>query len=206
MTQLNTFLGINIAEAPGTMFATAFENKAFMGMLLAVIIPVMAGLTQFISVKLQPQQEMDPDSAMASSMKTMTYTMPLISVFMGFTLPAGLGLYWAVSALVRCIQQLLINRYLNKKSIQSLIEENQKKAAKRREKRGTKADTIQRMATTSTRHVEDRASSMSQAEKEQRIQASAQYASQAKPGSLTSKANMVRRFNSGQMEGQEKSE
>jgi YidC/Oxa1 family membrane protein insertase len=47
---------------------------------------------------------------------------------------------------------------------------------------------------------------MSQAEKEQRIQASAQYASQAKPGSLTSKANMVRRFNSGQMEGQEKSE
>ena len=59
---------------------------SIVGIILAVIIPVMAGLTQFISVKLQPQPETDPNNAMASQMKTMTcllYT-SLASLFPNF--------------------------------------------------------------------------------------------------------------------------
>ena len=51
---------------------------------------------------------MSDDNPMAASMKTMTYTMPLISVVFGFTLPAGLGLYWVASAAVRSVQQLAV--------------------------------------------------------------------------------------------------
>ena len=87
--------------------------------ILAVLIPVLAGLTQFLSVKLSQAGSAslmdDKDNPMAGSMKTMTYTMPLISVVFGFTLPAGLGLYWVASAAVRCVQQLAINKYLSKK-------------------------------------------------------------------------------------------
>ena len=67
-------------------------------------------------------------------MKTMTYTMPLISVVFGFTLPAGLGLYWATSALVRCVQQLAVNKYLSKKSVEDIIAENQKKEHQRNQR------------------------------------------------------------------------
>ena len=96
---------------------------------------------------------MSDDNPMAASMKTMTYTMPLISVVFGFTLPAGLGLYWVASAAVRSVQQLAVNKYLSKKSIDDIIKENQEKAKKKREKKGTSAEEINKMATTSTRNV-----------------------------------------------------
>ena len=75
---------------------------------------------------------MDENNQMAASMKTMTYTMPLFSVFLGFTLPAGLGLYWAVSAVVRCVQQVAINKYLQTKSLDDMIKENQEKSCKKK--------------------------------------------------------------------------
>jgi YidC/Oxa1 family membrane protein insertase len=196
---LNSFMGINIGEAPFTMLMSAIKNFSIVGIILAVIIPVMAGLTQFISVKLQPQPQVDTSNPMANSMKTMTYTMPLFSVFMGFTLPAGLGLYWAISAIVRSVQQFAINKYLAKKSTEELIAENQKKAAKKREKKGTSAKTINRMATTSTKSVDDKKKSkMSDAERNERLKKAEQYTKNAKPGSLASKANLVSRYNSGQ--------
>ena len=46
-----------------------------------------------------------------------------------------LGIYWIASAVVRTIQQLVINKFLSKKSMDELIEENIKKAAKKREKK-----------------------------------------------------------------------
>lgn len=203
VTHLNSFLGINIGEQPLTQLTTAFHNGSFKGIILAVIIPLLAGLTQFISVKLQPTAADtmdDKDNPMASSMKTMTYTMPMISVVFGFTLPAGLGLYWAASAAVRCVQQLAINKYLSTKSLDDMIAENQKKAQKKREKHGAPAKEINKMATTSTRNVGNVTkgkSGMNESEREAKIQQAQQKAQNSKPGSLASKANMVARYNQG---------
>ena len=161
----------------------------------------MAGLSQFISVKLSPQPSSNTDMAdnpMANSMKTMTYVMPLFSVFMGFSLPAGLGLYWAVSALVRCVQQVLINKYLSKKTVEDLIEENRKKAAKKREKHGVPAQEINRMATANTKNVVEKKVEVSQKEKEEKLEKAKQTGNTAKPGSLAAKANLVSRYNNAQ--------
>ena len=200
MGHLNTFLGINIGEQPLTMLMDALKDFSIVGIILAVIIPIMAGLTQFISVKLMQQQQtttIDPDNPMARSMNSMNYIMPLFSVFMGFTLPAGLGLYWAISAIVRCVQQMAINKYLSKKSVEEMIEEQRKKAAKKREKKGAPAKEINRMATKSTRNVTEQKTSVSSKEKEEKIQQAKENIKNAKPGSLASKANMVSRYNSG---------
>ncbi len=199
---LNSFLGINIGETPMTMLMESVRNFTIGGIILAAIIPVMAGLTQFISVKMMPQPETDPDNPMANSMKSMTYTMPLISVFMGFTLPAGLGLYWAASAVVRTVQQIIINKYLSKKTVEDLIAENQKKAAKKREKKGTSAREINQMAVKSTRNVERR-SSISEEERQRLLDKAAELNKNAKKGSLADMANMVSRYNSGQSEESE---
>ena len=208
MGHLNTFLGINIGEQPMTMLMDALKDFSIAGIIMAVIIPVLAGLTQFLSVKLMQQQQgttIDPDNPMARSMNSMNYIMPLFSVFMGFSLPAGLGLYWAVSAVVRCVQQLAINKYLSKKSVEEMIEEQRKKAAKKREKKGAPAQEINRMATQSTRNVtEKKSSSISEKEKEEKIQKARENISHAKPGSLASKANMVSRYNSGQSSKEQK--
>ena len=136
---------------------------------------------------------------MANSMKTMTYTMPLFSVFIGFTLPAGLGLYWAAGAAARSVQQLAINKYLNSKSTEDLIAENQKKAAKKREKKGTSAKEINQMAATSTRRVE-RKSNISEEERQRLLDRASELNRNAKKGSLTDIANMVSRYNTGQVD------
>ena len=143
----------------------------------------------------------DSDNPMMNSMKTMTYTMPLISVVFGFTLPAGLGLYWVASAAVRSVQQLAVNKYLKSKSIEDIIEENRKKAQKKREKKGTSAEEINRMATKSTRNVGNTSKAKkdtSDPVKEEKIRKAQESAKNAKAGSLTSKAYLVTRYNSGQ--------
>ena len=194
---INTFLGINIAESPFNMLMAAITTFSIVGIILAVIIPVLAGLTQFLSMKLMPQPAAGGDNPMAQQMQTMNYMMPLFSVFMGFTLPAGLGLYWAISAIVRSAQQFFINKKLDKVSTDDLIKENQKKAEKKRAKKsGTTASEINKMATTNTKNVQ-RKPKMTDVEREKLIEEAKTKAKNAKPGSLASKANMVARFNSG---------
>lgn len=205
VADMNYFLGIDIGSHPWELFKDALAAASVVGVILAVIIPVLAGLTQFISVKLSQMGAsgvamQDSDNPMVNSMKTMTYTMPLISVVFGFTLPAGLGLYWVASAAVRSVQQLAVNRYLNKKTVEDLIEENRKKAQKKREKKGVSAQEINRMATTSTRNVGNNKTKkeLSDPAKEEKIRRAQELSQNAKPGSLTSKANLVSRYNSGQ--------
>ena len=90
---------------------------------------------------------------------------------------------------------------MSKKSIDDIIKENQEKAKKKREKKGTSAEEINKMATTSTRNVGTSSSKAKgraiDAEKEEKIRKAQELAKNAKPGSLTSKANLVNKYNSG---------
>lgn len=193
LTHLNTFLGINIAETPGSMFMTATKNFSIGLIIVALAIPVLSGLSQWISAKLMQQATStgnDDDNPMVAQMKTMMNVMPLISVFMCFSMPAGLGIYWIASAVVRTIQQLVINKFLSKKSMDELIEENIKKAAKKREKKdAVSGKEINAMAHKNVKNIDD------QKRKTTSSNNIDSYKQNAKPGSLASKANMVSDFN-----------
>ena len=123
--------------------------------------------------------------------------MPMMSLFFCFTLPAGLGIYWCASAIVRCIQQVGINKYLKKYSPEDIAKQNQDKIAKKREKNGTDAKELNRMATTNTRHVDKRNVNVSKKD-EEKIEQATSYIKDAKPGSLASKAALVSRYNNSQ--------
>ena len=170
----------------------------------AILLPIISGLTQYLSIRLSQSisgQQLDKDNPMAGTMKTMNMTMPLFSIFMVFTLPTGIGLYWIISAVVRCVQQLMINKHLSKMSVDDLIEKTGKKAAKKREKRGEKAERINAMAQTNTKSnktetsISSNVSSVSEKEKEEKVAKAKENAKNAKAGSLASKANMVKKFN-----------
>ena len=187
LSHLNSFLGINIAETPMTLF---------MDIILAVAIPLISGITQWLNMKLMPQPETDKDNPMSSSMKMMNMTMPLFSVVMCFTLPSGIGLYWIASAVVRSVQQVAINRYLSKKSLDDMIEENQKKAAKKRAKHGVTAKKLNEMAQQNVKYIEaNKKTAVSAADKNKKLEQASEKGKHAKAGSLTARANMVRDFN-----------
>ncbi len=122
---MNTFLGINIANSPSTMLKTG----SVVLIIGAIAIPVLAALTQWLNTKLMPQASNsdNPDDTMSQTMKTMNMTMPLMSAVFCFSLPAGMGLYWIASALVRCVQQLIINRNIDKIDHDELIKKNLEK-------------------------------------------------------------------------------
>ena len=187
---------------------TMIKNSGSYGMapaviiITAILIPVLSGLTQYLSVKISQAisgTQMDKDNPMASTMNTMNVTMPLFSVFMVFSLPTGIGIYWVLSAVVRIIQQVIINKHLAKISVEELVEKNKEKAAKKREKSSERAEKINTMAQTNTRSIKDSAnrnvSGMSEKEREKKIEQAKSHAENAREGSLAAKANMVKKFN-----------
>lgn len=190
--------------SPTTLIKNAgsYQFPAIVIIITAILLPLLSGATQFASIKLSQalsgQSEMMKDNPMAGSLNTMNYTMPLFSVFMVFTLPTGIGLYWIVSALVRIVQQVFINKHLSKMSVDDMIEKNKEKAEKKRKKRGEKAEKINSMAQQNTRSLSksaSRGSSMSEKEREAKIAEARDKAQTAKAGSLASKANIVKKFN-----------
>ncbi|MCD8122389.1 MAG: YidC/Oxa1 family membrane protein insertase [Clostridiales bacterium] len=192
---MNSFLGINLASTP---FNGSFVPNA------AWLIPILAGLSQWFSAKLMManQKNQDEDSQSAQMMKSMNYTMPLISVFFCFTFPTAVGLYWVASSVLQCIQQIGVNRYLNSFDIDQLIEQNVAKANKKRAKKGLPPQQVNMNATTSLKNIEakNEREEAARAEKLERTKEQVKdsteyYNKNAKPGSLAAKANMVAQYN-----------
>ncbi|MCI5869770.1 MAG: membrane protein insertase YidC [Dorea sp.] len=202
---VNIFLTIpDLTIAPITMIKNSgsYGFSPVIIIITAVLLPVLSGLTQYLSIKLSQAvsgQQIDKDNPMASTMNTMNITMPLFSVFMVFTLPTGIGLYWIVSALVRCFQQVLINKHLKSISVEEILEKNKEKAAEKRQKRGEKAERINAMAQANAKSIKDSAKSgnsrMTDKEREEKLAQAKKKSENAKAGSLASKANMVKKFN-----------
>lgn len=195
MNQINhisSFMGLNIAESPMNLIKSGFSSGAFGVAIMALMIPLLAGFTQYLSVKVsQTNTETNPE--MEATMKSMNITMPLMSVFMCFSMPTGLGIYWAFSAIVRMIQQILINKHLDKIPMEEEIKKNMEKAAKKREnKNAREAEAVRAMAKTNTKHS---GSKMSDKEREAKLEEARKKNANAAQGSLASKANMVKSYN-----------
>ena len=191
LEQMNTFLGINMSQEPG------------FGLTLAFLIPVLSGLSQFISVKVaQGNTPVDDDNPIAASMRMTTYIFPLMSAFIAISVPAGLGLYWIATSVIQTIITVFINRYYDKLGAETIVKKNVEKRNKKRAKKGLPPETIAKNATVSTKNVnrEKAVKSLEQikAENEKKvkeIKESAQYYKTAKPGSLAEKAGMVAKYN-----------
>ena len=201
ISKMQGFCGLNIADQPLYYIMEFFKNHGSLLLaIVALLIPVLAWATQMLNLKLMPQaatQGGGENNAMASSMKTMNTVMPLMSAFFCFTFPVGLGIYWIASAVVRSIQQLLINRHLNKMNIDDLVNENMKKMEAKRAKEGLPPQKITNQAHQSVKNINKIDKGMSgsdEANRAKKVEEAYQNASHAKEGSITAKANMVKAF------------
>ncbi|MFR7914619.1 YidC/Oxa1 family membrane protein insertase [Eubacterium ramulus] len=168
----NNFLGINIVYSPKTIIATSFREGHYVLIILALLVPILAALTQFLNIRLMPQAANNggQQEAMASQMKMMNYMMPLYSVFIVFFLPVGVGIYWIAGSVIRSLQQFLLNKHFDKMDLERVIKENQAKAAaknkKKIEKKGVAGEQIANAAKVNTRNIQyksmaDKAASVS---------------------------------------------
>ena len=201
ISKMQNFFGLNIADQPMTYIKAAFTGGAIILAIAALMIPILSWVTQMLNIKLMPQaaQQDGEQNAMMNSMKMMNTIMPLMSAIFCFTFPVGLGIYWISSAVVRSIQQLLINRHMDRMNIDDLINENMKKMEKNREKAGLPPQKITNQAHQNVKNINNAkaqkgAEVNNAAERARKVEQSYQNAAKAKPGSITAKANMVRDF------------
>lgn len=197
LLHFNYFLGLNISDTPWYIIKSNFTDKPdkwLLFIILALLIPVLSYLTQMINIKLMPQATNGNDQ-MANQMKMMNLMMPLMSLFICFTVPVGLGIYWICSALVRGIQQFFVNRHIENLDLEAVMAKNEEKAKKKREKMGLSEDYIKKAAQIKTKSIDSKANVSTSAETEEKLAKAAEYKANAKAGSLASKANMVKEFN-----------
>ncbi len=193
--KISSFLGMHISESTINTIKNGAAEGQYLIVFLAIMIPVLAFLTQWINMKLTPGAANSSNSSdqMASTMKMMNYFMPILSVIFCFSLSIGVGVYWIAGAVVRSVQQVIINRSMMKLNVDKIVEDNiskkQEKAARARERDKKHTDNINERATqyvprtTITKYTNDgREIDYYSASKD------------ADPNSLTAKANMVRRL------------
>ena len=210
----NNFLGLNIGNTPMDTIRSSFASNNYLLLIGAVMIPVLAALTQWINYKLMPQAPSNDNSnakkgdmadSMQQSMKMMNTVMPIMSAWFCLTLPAGMGLYWVIGAVVRSIQQIAINKHIDKMDVDAEIAKNIEKYNEKMKKKGIDPAKLNAAARTNTKNISSKTAYKNTAsnkpaktaeEKAAAIKESTEYYNKnAKPGSLAAKANMVKQYN-----------
>lgn len=198
---MQNFLGLNIADTPWALIQAGWSSHQYLMILAAVLVPVLAWATQMINMKLMPTASSSSSgngnqSQMEATMKSMNVFMPLFTAFICFTFPFGIGIYWIIGALVRTVQQLVINRHLNHMDMDAYIQKNREKREKKMAKRGVISQNISQQARMNVRNIEE-PKKKTMAEKSDSVKEASGYnytVPKTKPGSLASKANMVAAF------------
>jgi len=200
----NNFLGLNIGYSPKEIITTAFTNHSYLLVFGAILIPVLSAVTQWINVKLTPasnNQKTGNEQAdqMASSMKAMNTFMPLMSAFFCLTLPAGMGIYWIAGSVVRSIQQVVINKHIDKMDLDEVIRKNVEKKNAKLKKAGIDPNKLTQNANMSTKSMASKA----KIDVDVNLSAGTKLNGEvvknsngnANKGSIAAKANLVKQYN-----------
>ena len=120
------FLGINLGLMPQfNVFKWSAWDWAHIGLFLIPLLSAVSQVLQmFISQKMNnsvitnekgvQDEETAKNSQANQQNKTMMFMMPLMSLWIGFSVPAGLSLYWFVGGVVRTVEDAILTKHYRK--------------------------------------------------------------------------------------------
>lgn len=108
------FLGIDLAQIPNWKFWVDGITWGSVGLFLLPVIS--AGLSLFSTVVMNKTSAMNQqqEQTMASQNRMMLIMMPLMSLWIGFTLPAGMCVYWIANSVFTMLQEFVCGKMLKK--------------------------------------------------------------------------------------------
>lgn len=112
------FLGLNLTETVGLSLSPK------------LIIPILSGVTTFLSSWLMSRKNKPTDPAMKSQQRIMNVTMPLMMAWITSSLPGGIGVYWIISNVFQICQQFFLNKHFEKTGAADIIVPKEKKSKK----------------------------------------------------------------------------
>lgn len=104
-----TFLNMDLSAVPKDLFSQ-FPSGGWpvIGLML---MPIISAALQFLMTQISMKS--NGNSSVNGSSKAMLYMMPLMTVWIGYILPAALCVYWIANAAFSCLQELLLNKKFN---------------------------------------------------------------------------------------------
>lgn len=200
LKDINYMFILNISDTPWNLIKTAWADKYWILLIAALLFPIVSYLGQVINMKLMPTaQDTGSGNAqadqMAQQMKTMNTMMPLMTLFIAFTCPVGLVLYWTMGSVVRIVQQYFLNKHFEKINLDDIIEKNKEKAEKKKEKRGIRQAQIYEAAKMNTKSNSMASKANISSDKVEALNKAEEARAHAASGSMASKANLVKDFN-----------
>ena len=120
----NSFLGFDLAGIP----SFRPETWSFTAVML-LILPFLSGIVNLILtvVSQKHSRKMNPAAPSMGALNILLYLSPIMSVWIGMSVPAGLSFYWIVSSLVQLLMMFGLYKYL---SGDRLIKINEKEKAR----------------------------------------------------------------------------
>lgn len=124
-----TFLGLDLGTIP----------KEVWGWL--IIVPILAFVAQMSTTLYSMwQQKKNGQQQMQGAMKWMMLLMPLLSLYWGFIMPAGVGVYWFLSSALMLLQQVILQKLYPPEKVLAM---NDKSVDRRREKMKKKRERME---------------------------------------------------------------
>ena len=122
-----TFLGVDLAAVPNFNFGSWGSN--LWGNLGLFLLPILSAgsqvLTMLVSQKMNnslvtnekglQDKEAAKNSDSAKTSKTMMYVMPLMSLWIGFTIPGAMSVYWLAQGLLGMFVDMALTKHYRKK-------------------------------------------------------------------------------------------
>lgn len=116
-----SFLGVDLSTVPNWRFWT-LAGWAAIGLFL---IPLVSGFINWLSMWISQKQNSSVSTnekgereaaadAAAGSMKTMMLIMPFFSIYIGFTMPASISIYWIAQGLLGIVQEWILTKHFRK--------------------------------------------------------------------------------------------
>ena len=126
-----------------------------------LLIPVLAAVLQYLQSKLSMavqqsgDKKKDNGGTVAGSMEGMMKIMPIVSGVFCVFFPIGVGIYWVMNSAVSIVQQIAINKRLDKMSIDDIVAANEEKEAERLKKMGivARGNATSNIAKTNTKTI-----------------------------------------------------
>ncbi len=180
------FAGINLTKAPSVELNS--------GVWWALLIPILSALSQWFSMKISQagNKQNVEDNPMLQSMNTTMMFMPLMSAFLCYTLPSGMGVYWVISSVVQIVQTIFINKYFEKKDVNDIIKSNLEKVNKKRAAQGLPPKKITEVANVNVKNIKVENKSVQNTKTNN---SSSNYVPTGKKMGIAEKANMVKKYN-----------
>ena len=145
------FLGIDLAQMPQWQFWTwSSVDWAHIGLFLLPIVSAASGLLfSFITMKTNAINRQSENAAVNSTNKTMLIISPLMSLWIGFAMPAGLSVYWISQNVLSMLQEFLAGKLLKKDyekaAEQAAIREAEEKEEEKRRREEERAERARRI-------------------------------------------------------------